>query len=203
VAAAAGSPPAAGEALQALEAWAARSAAAWAHPVLASARALLAEGDEATRQFDEAVASLRRAARPFSVGRIHLLYGEHLRRRRQRVDARSHLRAALEQFEHVRAARWAERARMELRATGETTRAPEPSTLSELTPQELHAARLVAQGLSNKEVAAQLFLSPRTIDFHMRNVFRKLDITSRTQLARLPLGDEAPRLEPTERAGRA
>jgi DNA-binding CsgD family transcriptional regulator/tetratricopeptide (TPR) repeat protein len=181
------------DALRTLQASAERPAAAWAQPLLASARALVAESDE-SRHVDEAVGG------PFILGRIHLLHGEHLRRRHRRVDARTHLRAALERFEHIRAAPWAERAREELRATGETTATPEPSTLSQLTPQELHSARLVAQGLSNKEVATQLFLSPRTIDFHMRNVFRKLDITSRTQLARLPLGDE-PQIGPTERAG--
>jgi DNA-binding CsgD family transcriptional regulator/tetratricopeptide (TPR) repeat protein len=187
----AGTRASAKEALHALQATAERPAAAWAKPLLASAGALLAESDEA-RHVDDAV------GRPFRVGRIHLLHGEHLRRSRHRVDARSHLRAALQQFEHIRAAPWAERAREELRATGEATRTPEPSTLSRLTPQELHSARLVAQGLSNKEVATQLFLSPRTIDFHLRNVFRKLDITSRTQLARLPLGDD-PHIEPARR----
>jgi DNA-binding CsgD family transcriptional regulator len=184
-------PASAEEALHALQATAERPAAAWAKPLLASARALLAESDEA-HHIDDAV------SRPFRVGRIHLLHGEHLRRRRQRVDARWHLRAALQRFEHIRATPWAERAREELRAAGETTRTPEPSTLSQLTPQELHSARLVAQGLSNKEVATQLFLSPRTIDFHLRNVFRKLDITSRTQLARLPLGDDPPSSQPNK-----
>jgi DNA-binding NarL/FixJ family response regulator len=85
---------------------------------------------------------------------------------------------------------WAERARAELRASGETARKRDPSTIDRLTPQELQIARLVAEGLSNKEVAAQLFLSPRTIDYHLRNVFAKLGITSRTHLARLPLLDE-------------
>jgi DNA-binding NarL/FixJ family response regulator len=83
---------------------------------------------------------------------------------------------------------WAERARAELRASGETARSSDPSTIDQLTPQELQIIRLVSEGLSNKEVAAQLFLSPRTIDYHLRNVFAKLGIRSRTQLARLSLG---------------
>ena len=91
-------------------------------------------------------------------------------------------------FERFRAEPWAERARAELRATGETARKRDPSTVDQLTPQELQIARFVAEGLSNKEVAAQLFLSPRTIEHHLRHVFAKLGVKSRTQLARLPLG---------------
>jgi DNA-binding NarL/FixJ family response regulator len=101
------------------------------------------------------------------------------------------LRAALETFERLRAEPWAERARAELRASGETARKRDPSTLSQLTPQERQVAQLVSEGLSNKEVAAQLFLSPRTIDAHLRRVFAKLGVTSRTQLARLALDEEA------------
>jgi DNA-binding NarL/FixJ family response regulator len=99
------------------------------------------------------------------------------------------LRNALATFEQLGTQPWAERARSELRASGEAARKRDPSTIDQLTPQELQIARFVAEGLSNKEVAAQLFLSPRTIDYHLRNVFAKLGITSRTQLARLPLGD--------------
>ena len=113
-----------------------------------------------------------------------------MRRRRQRAAAREHLRAALEGFEQLEAAPWAERARSELRASGETARRRDSSTISDLTPQELQVARFVTRGLSNKEVAAQLFLSPRTVDSHLRNIFGKLGITSRTQLLGLPLGDE-------------
>src|SRR5262249_55434654 len=146
--------------------------------------------DDATTAYEEAL-ELADVARPFDLARIHLLYGEHLRRERRRADSRVHLRSALETFERLRAAPWAERAAAELRATGETARKRDPSTLDQLTPQELQIARFVADGLSNKEVAAMLFLSPRTIDSHLRSVFAKLGVTSRTQLARLPLGDEA------------
>ena len=129
-------------------------------------------------------------SRPFDGARTQLAYGELLRRRRQRAAAREHLRAALEGFEQLEAAPWAERARSELRASGETARKRDSSTISDLTPQELQVARFVTRGLSNKEVAAQLFLSPRTVDSHLRNIFGKLGITSRTQLLGLPLGDE-------------
>jgi DNA-binding CsgD family transcriptional regulator len=177
------------EALSAFEEWAASSGTGWAHPRLASCRALLADGDDATAHFEDAL-RLRLDARPFDLARIHLLYGEHLRRERRRTDARAHLRAALEGFERFRAGPWAERARAELRASGETARKRDPSTIDQLTPQELQIARFVAQGLANKEVAAQLFLSPRTIDYHLRNVFAKLGIKSRIQLVGFPLGDE-------------
>jgi ATP/maltotriose-dependent transcriptional regulator MalT len=183
----AGRPERAREALSAFEAWAAHTRAAWVRPRLASCRALLAEGEEASQHYEEA---LRHAsdARPFDLARIHLLYGEHLRRERRRTDSREQLRAALEAFERLQASPWAERARTELRASGETARRRDPSTVDELTPQELQIVRLVSEGLSNKEVAAQLFLSPRTIDYHLRNVFAKLGIKSRTQLAHLSLG---------------
>ena len=109
------------------------------------------------------------------------------RRERRRQEARTHLRAALESFRGLGAVPWEERAEAELRATGETTRKREPSTLDQLTPQELQVAGLVADGLTNREIAAQLYLSPRTIDYHLRKVFSKLGISSRTELVRLGL----------------
>jgi len=116
--------------------------------------------------------------------RTELLYGEWLRRERRRQDARVHLRAALELFRGLGMRPFAERAEAELRATGETARKRDPSTLDDLTPQELQIASLVAEGLTNKEIAAQLYLSPRTIDYHLRKVFSKLGIASRTELVR-------------------
>ena len=175
----------ASEPLSAFEAWAAHAGAS-ARSRLASCRALIARGDEASEHYEQAVREAD-GTRPFDLARIRLLYGEHLRRERRRVDAREHLRAAIEAFERFDAVVWAERARTELRASGESSRRRDPTTLSQLTPQELQIARMVADGLSNKEVAAQLFLSPRTIDSHLRQVFAKLSITSRTQLARLSL----------------
>jgi len=176
------------EVLEAFDAWASRSGAAWARTRLASCRALIAQGANASEAYEEAL-QLADFARPFDLARIHLQYGEHLRRLRRRTDARFHLRSALEAFERFRAAPWAERAAAELRATGETARRRDPSTVDQLTPKEIQIARLVSEGKSNKEVAAELFLSPRTIDYHLRNVFTKLDLTSRTQLMRVPLGD--------------
>ncbi|HEX8304921.1 MAG TPA: helix-turn-helix transcriptional regulator, partial [Jatrophihabitans sp.] len=117
-----------------------------------------------------------------------LAYGEHLRRSRRRVAAREHLRAALEVFEDLRAAPWAERATQELRASGETARKRDASMSAELTPQELQVAQLVQRGMSNREVAAQLFVSPRTVDFHLRNVFAKTGVTSRLELTQVAFG---------------
>jgi DNA-binding CsgD family transcriptional regulator len=165
--------------------WADQSRAPWAAPLVAACRAVVETGDAATELYGEAVA-LEAAARPFDRARIRLLYGEHLRRERRRVDARVQLRAAIDELDRLGAVPFAERARAELRASGETARKRDPSTLGQLTPQELQVAQLVARGLSNKEVAAQLFLSPRTVDAHLRGVFSKLDITSRTQLALIP-----------------
>src|SRR5262249_51417144 len=127
------------------------------------------------------------------LGRTELLYGEWLRRQRRRVDARPHLRAALELFEQLAVGPWEERARAELRASGETIRRRDFATLEELTPPELQIARLPAEGMTNREIAAQLILSPRTIDYHLRKVFTKLRITSRSDLANLRLAELARR----------
>jgi DNA-binding NarL/FixJ family response regulator len=174
--------------LAAFEPWADSGRAAWARAVALHCRALLSSDEqEAESLFKAALTAHRDAARPFERARTELAFGEFLRRARRRVEAREHLRAALDSFERLGARLWAERARTELRASGETARRRDPSTRDELTAQELQIASLVAQGLTNRDVAAQLFLSPRTVDFHLRNVFRKLDISSRTQLATLEL----------------
>jgi DNA-binding CsgD family transcriptional regulator len=186
----AGRPELARAALPLFEEWATHSGARFAGPRLAGCRALLAEGEEATAHFEEML-RLADDARPMDLARMRMHYGEHLRRERRRTAARAQFRAALATFEAYHAEPLAERARGELRATGESARKRDPSTIDQLTPQELQIARFVAEGLSNKEVAAQLFLSPRTIDAHLRKVFAKLGITSRTQLARQPLGGEA------------
>jgi DNA-binding CsgD family transcriptional regulator len=169
-------------AFAAFEDWAGTTGAAWSQTRLACCRALIAEDDAASGYFEEAL-QLSSSARPFDRARVQLLYGEHLRRSRKRAEARIQLRAALAGFEEARADGWIERARTELRASGETARKRDTSTLGELTPQETQVASFVARGLSNKEVAAQLYLSPRTIDAHLRSVFAKLQVTSRTQLA--------------------
>jgi DNA-binding CsgD family transcriptional regulator len=153
---------------------------------VAHCRALLAEGETARSLFEEALTLHAQSRRPFERARTELAYGELLRRGRRRVEARAHLQAALDRFEQLNARPWAERARLELRAAGRTARKRDPSTLLQLTPQEAQVARFVARGLHTREVAAQLFLSTRTVDFHLRNVFTKLGISSRTELARLP-----------------
>jgi DNA-binding CsgD family transcriptional regulator len=160
----------------------------WASAAAAHGEALLASvagSEEADTVFERALAMHAHTRRPFDRARTELAYGEHLRRNRQRVAARDHLRSALEAFEDLRAVPWADRAAQELRASGETARKRDVSTATDLTPQEQQVAQLVQQGLTNKEVAAQLFVSPRTVDFHLRNVFAKTGVTSRVELARL------------------
>jgi DNA-binding CsgD family transcriptional regulator len=178
----------AAEWLEAFEPWARSSRAPWGQAVVLHARALLA-GDQADaeRLFQASLEMHDSAGRPFERARTELAFGELLRRARRRAEARVHLRAALEVLQSLGAELWAERARAELRASGESARKRDPSTLDQLTAQEVHIAQLVAEGLTNRDVAGQLFLSPRTIDFHLRNVFRKLGISSRTELARIDL----------------
>ncbi|HET6627724.1 MAG TPA: AAA family ATPase [Nocardioidaceae bacterium] len=154
---------------------------------LAAFGAAVLAGEKADPHWRAALEHHAVSARPVEAARTRLAYGEFLRRRRQRVAARGHLREALSTFEDVGASPWAERARQELRASGETTRKRDPSAGQGLTPQERQVAKFVASGLSNKDVAAQLFVSPRTVDFHLRNVFAKTGVTSRTELTQLSL----------------
>jgi DNA-binding CsgD family transcriptional regulator len=171
-----------------LEAFADATGRTWAAAAAAQGRALQAEGSEAEEWFERALAlHAEPGGRLFDTARTHLAYGEHLRRARRRVDAREHLRSALTIFEDLQATPWVDRASNELRASGETARKRDAFAAETLTPQERQVATLVADGMSNKEVAAQLFLSPRTIDFHLRNVFAKTGVTSRVELARVAL----------------
>src|SRR5262249_22088417 len=117
------------------------------------------------------------------LARSHLLYGEWLRRERRRLDARKELRVAHELFSDFGMDAFAERARVELQATGERARKRTVETLGQLTPQEAQISRLVAQGNTNREIADQLFISSSTVEYHLRKVFRKLDVKTRTQLA--------------------
>ena len=160
----------------------------WALATVAFGRALTAGPDEAEAWFQEALAQHEQGARPVDAARTRLAYGEWLRRSHRRVDARQHLRRALETFHDVRAEALEARANQELRASGETARKRDPSTLVDLTPMELKIAQLVSSGMSNKDVAAQCWISPRTVAFHLRNVFAKAGVTSRGELARLDLG---------------
>jgi DNA-binding NarL/FixJ family response regulator len=180
-------------AFSAFESFAESGAPTWARALAARCRALLSRDTaEAEPEFVDALRLHADSDRAFDRARTELLHGEHLRRSRRRVDSREHLRAALSTFEQIGAEPWAVRARSELRASGETARKRDPSTVDLLTPQELQIARLVVEGLSNKEVASQLFLSPRTIHHHLRHIFVKLDITSRTHLSRFALDGEEP-----------
>jgi DNA-binding CsgD family transcriptional regulator len=154
----------------------------WALGVAARARALTSEGEAAEASYLEAIARLRSTPLRPEVARAHLLYGEWLRREGRRVDAREHLRPAHDMFVAIGMEGFAERARRELLATGESVRRRGPDMRDELTPQEEQIARLARDGLSNPDIAAQLFLSRRTVEWHLHNAFLKLGISSRKGL---------------------
>jgi DNA-binding CsgD family transcriptional regulator len=158
----------------------------WALGVQAWSRALLSDGQAAESLYDEAIERLARSRIAVHLARAHLVYGEWLRRENRRIDAREHLRTAHDMFSQSGAKAFAERASRELRATGETARRRTNETRGVLTSQEAQIAQLAQDGLSNPEIGAQLFISPRTVQYHLRKVFQKLDITSRNQLGRLP-----------------
>ncbi|WP_426503865.1 AAA family ATPase [Dactylosporangium sp. McL0621] len=165
-----------------LAALADRTAQPWAQAVLLRCRALLS-GDE-----HEYLLSLKLPVSAFERARTELLYGEWLRRARRKADARRVLQQALETFDRLAARPWSARARSELAATGlpSSPASPEPAA-ARLTPQELQIARLAAQGLSNRDIAGQLFLSPKTVAYHLYKAYPKLGVTARTDLAALPL----------------
>jgi DNA-binding CsgD family transcriptional regulator len=169
-----------------LETFAARAIATGHVSALAAAarcRGILAVGGEYATEFDTALSLHAQTDAPFECARTELAYGECLRRDGNRSQARSRLRSALARFERLGARPWAERARAELRASGQTVRTPAERLQDGLTPQEIQVAALVAGGATNRETAAALFLSGKTIEFHLRNVYRKLGIRSRTELA--------------------
>ena len=157
--------------------------------LLARSRALIASDGDAEPLYAEAIGHLKACRSAPQLARAHLLYGEWLRRQRRRRDAREQLRIAHEMFTAMGAEAFAERARIELLATGERARLRTAPAAEELTPQEAQIARLVSQGEGNRDIAAQLFLSPSTVDYHLRKVFRKTGVTSRTQLARAMAAD--------------
>ena len=182
-----GRPEAAAEPLALFETWSRNTGQGWTSALVHRCRALL-DGDEDL--FRAALAAHEEDNRPFDVARTRLLYGEWLRRDKRKADARAQLRIALETFERIGAAPWAERARTELTATGTTGtsgRTAEHGPSASLTPQESQIVRLAAQGLSNKDIAAQLFLSARTVGHHLYKAYPKLGVASRGELADLQL----------------
>ncbi len=150
-------------------------------------RALLGPDEDAEDHYRAAIRRYDEVNRPMARARTELLYGEWLRRVRRRSDAREPLRAALRVFDVIGARSWAERARAELRATGESVAAAEQSGRDQLTPQELQVVRLASTGLSNRDIGAQLFISPRTVGYHLYKAFPKLGVAGRHELAALDL----------------
>jgi DNA-binding CsgD family transcriptional regulator len=155
----------------------------WASGIETRVRALLSEGEVAESLYGQSIQHLSGTRARLELGRTHLLYGEWLRRERRRLDAREHLRTAVEAFTSIGAEAFARRAERELLAAGERAGNRTVDTLGQLTPQESQIARLAANGNTNRDIAAQLFISPSTVEYHLRKAFRKLGVKSRTQLA--------------------
>jgi DNA-binding CsgD family transcriptional regulator len=186
------SPGFAAEALRELEERALAAGTDWALGILARSRALLSTGEVADALYRDAIERLGRSRIVVHLARAHLLYGEWLRRENRRLDARDQLRVAHEMLSRIGAEAFAERARRELLATGETARKRVVETRDVLTAQEAQIARLSAEGHTNPEIGSQLFISPRTVEYHLRKVFTKLGITSRRELRKA-----LPALEPS------
>ena len=155
----------------------------WATGIETRVRALMSEGEIAESLYRESITHLARTRVRLELARAHLLYGEWLRRERRRLDAREQLRTAVDMFRSMGTEAFARRAERELAATGERARKRTVDTLDQLTPQEEQVARLAAKGATNREIAAQLFITQSTVEYHLRKAFRKLDVKSRTQLA--------------------
>jgi DNA-binding CsgD family transcriptional regulator len=172
----------AADALQRLSQTTRASGTEWALGVEARSRALLSEGETAETLYREAIERLRRTRVRADLARCHLLYGEWLRRERRRLDAREQLRTAYETFTVMGAEVFAGRAAAELVATGETARRRTVESSDQLTPREAQIARLARDGLSNSDIGSQLFISPRTVEYHLTRVFTKLGVSSRNQL---------------------
>jgi DNA-binding CsgD family transcriptional regulator len=173
-------------ALARLSRCAAASGSAWSNGLVARGRALLSVGDEADAQFRVSIDELSRSTVANDLARTQLLYGEWLRRARRRKEARAPLHDALERFEAIGATAFAARARTELAATGEQVRA-RSAPVDVLTPQEAQIARLAASGQRNQQIAEQLYITTSTVEYHLRKVFVKVGVSSRTQLAQLVL----------------
>jgi DNA-binding CsgD family transcriptional regulator len=176
-----------------LERWANWTQQVWFLVTARRCRALISQGEDAERHYQAALGTQGIASQPLAQARTELAYGQWLRRGHRRVEARPHLRAALELFEQLGATPRAEQARTELRASGETARRRDPSTEQQLTPQERQVARLAGQGLSNQQIADRLFVSRHTVGYHLHKAYAKLNITSRAELGQLDLDDDDPR----------
>jgi DNA-binding CsgD family transcriptional regulator len=169
----------------------------WALAAVARLHGLLGRDDDLDEHFGAALELHEQGAgSAFERARTELLYGERLRRATRRIDAREHLHSAIELFDALGAAPWSEQARRELRASGESIPRRDPTAPEKLTPQELQVALQVAEGKTNRDVAAALFLSPKTVEFHLTRVYRKLDIHSRAELVRLFSSERAATLGP-------
>ncbi|WP_460070513.1 helix-turn-helix transcriptional regulator [Streptomyces sp. YKOK-I1] len=186
-----GSPEAATDALERLSATTRAGGTDWALGVEARSRALLSEGDTAERLYREAIERLDRTRVRMELARAHLLYGEWLRRENRRVDARAQLDVAHQMFSRFGAEAFAERARGELQAAGAKVRNRTVAATTALTPQEAQIARLAGKGLTNPEIGAQLFISRHTVEWHLRKVFSKLNISSRREIRAVQFEDEA------------
>src|SRR3954465_15499193 len=174
------------DALRRLEAVTTASGTNWALGVEARSRALLSDDAAAERLYCESIERLGRTQIPADLARAHLLYGEWLRRQRRRIDARTQLRVAHDMLDSMGMEAFAERARRELHATGETARKRTVDTGAvQLTAQEAQIARMARDGLSNPEIGVRMFISARTVQYHLRKVFTKLGIESRSQLDRV------------------
>jgi DNA-binding CsgD family transcriptional regulator len=180
-----GVPGRAGGALQRLSDSTRASGTDWALGIEARSRALLSEGEVAEQLYREALGRLARTRLRVELARAHLLYGEWLRRENRRIDAREQLRTAHQMLSAMGASGFADRAARELSATGERVRKRATGASAQLTARETQIARLAGDGQSNPEIAAQLFMSPRTVEYHLHKVFTKLDISSRNQLHRV------------------
>jgi DNA-binding CsgD family transcriptional regulator len=180
-----GAPELALDALERLTATTRPSGTNWALGTEARCRALLATGPAAEHHYREAIDRLGRTRIRGELARAHLVFGEWLRREHRRLDAREHLRTAHTMFATIGAEGFARRTRRELTATGETARKQTAETSGELTTHEAQIVRLVRQGLTNTETARQLYLSPRTVEWHLSRIFGKLNIRSRKQLRNL------------------
>ena len=156
----------------------------WALGIQARSRALLSDGESAESLYREAIERLSRTRVRVELARAHLVYGEWLRRQSRRVDARDQLRTAYEMLTAMGIDGFAERARRELLATGETVRKRTDEAAGQLTRQEAQIARLAGEGKTNPEIGTQLFLSPRTVEYHLHKAFRKLGVSSRRELRR-------------------